>query len=725
MKTRTFISGVLMTVILSFGACAQDSGSDSAIFDIPFVEGISIDGDAGDWQDRGFRVEFLTDPEGRSLPADDFDAKFRLGWNSEGLLVLSSIRDDRIQEDSRLRSLWRCDCVEVSLAADKGSDDNRFSAVFVPGGLPSHPDPRSHIVDWRPEDKRATVLTTKKGSRLNKNGYTLEILLPWSNLGMTPEQGRTLGFQFLAHDFEGNSQGSESLRVAWFPEIGLQNPDLMHSIRLSEKASPPVLYRVSREIVSGRCRITLRGSEKMAGRRMTIRSGKEILSEETLEINQGRAEYEYSLPAAEGQTEWPSIEILLDKDPAIRFPSLPLLETVISNYLSALGGRESLTRLLTRKQTGILRYEYPDRNPRFSEIKAEVIGVSPEKWRLVLTSPKGQQQMGYDGERGWLQNSDRILIDNSQRDSRLAYVFGARSPLRLKDFFTQMTLVRKEKIDGRFYYVIESTSHRGERKNLYFDADNGLLTWLGKDLKIADYREVEGIKHPSEIAIQTDHGTATYIFDEIMPNVPVDEAQMNRPTLEEVFPEDFAGLDVCKALPLLKDFPSGHEDMNVPSRDGRFLHDLILKNGYKRGLEIGTFTGYSALWMGLAFEKNGGRLFTVEIDEIAGGKARKNIQAAGLEKTVDARIADAFKEIPRIEGDFDYIFIDAWKPDYLKFFHLLRDRVKPGGAIVAHNVTNYARDMQDYLDAIRNDPGLETTFNELSGEGMSISIVRR
>jgi len=87
--------------------------------------------------------------------------------------------------------------------------------------------------------------------------------------------------------------------------------------------------------------------------------------------------------------------------------------------------------------------------------------------------------------------------------------------------------------------------------------------------------------------------------------------------------------------------------------------------------------------------------------------------------------ADAFKEIPRIEGTFDFIFIDAWKPDYAKFFHLLRDRIVPGGAIVAHNVTNYARDMKEFLEIIKKDPGLETTFNELSDEGMSVSIVRK
>jgi predicted O-methyltransferase YrrM len=113
-----------------------------------------------------------------------------------------------------------------------------------------------------------------------------------------------------------------------------------------------------------------------------------------------------------------------------------------------------------------------------------------------------------------------------------------------------------------------------------------------------------------------------------------------------------------------------------------------------------------------------------EIDKEPGEKARKNIISAGLGSVVDARIADAFTEIPKIEGEFDFVFIDAWKPDYRKFLELLRGRVVTGGAIVGHNVTNYARDMRNYLAAIQNDPGLETTFHELSAEGMSVSIVR-
>jgi caffeoyl-CoA O-methyltransferase len=197
------------------------------------------------------------------------------------------------------------------------------------------------------------------------------------------------------------------------------------------------------------------------------------------------------------------------------------------------------------------------------------------------------------------------------------------------------------------------------------------------------------------------------------------------PDHEDVFTEAFEGLEDSKVLPLLKckGLTYTHEDMNVPVKDGRFLHDFILEHGYKRGLEIGTFTGFSTLWMGLGFRKTNGTLITIEIDSSNGQVAQQHFLKAGLDDVIDSRINDALKEIPQIEGTFDFVFIDAWKPDCFKYLNLLRYRMCPGGAIIAHNVTNCARDMQDYLDAIKNDSGLKTTYNEISGEGMSISIV--
>jgi len=186
--------------------------------------------------------------------------------------------------------------------------------------------------------------------------------------------------------------------------------------------------------------------------------------------------------------------------------------------------------------------------------------------------------------------------------------------------------------------------------------------------------------------------------------------------------DPFDGITDEKVLPMLKRLPYNHGGMNVPDVDGRVLYDIIVENNYQRGIEIGTSNGYSGLWQGLAFKKTGGKLITIEIEEKRAKEARENFRKAGLDDVIDSRINDAFKEIPKIDGEFDFIFLDAWKPDYIKFYNLLYPRLKPGGTLTAHNVRGSSYQMQDFLDAIQNNPDLETTINTASRAGVSISV---
>jgi predicted O-methyltransferase YrrM/HEAT repeat protein len=404
--------------------------------------------------------------------------------------------------------------------------------------------------------------------------------------------------------------------------------------------------------------------------------------------------------------------------------SLPVLDSVLEAYLEASGGREALLRVENRLCSGRLTWLFPDGNPSELVIPAQVFASGPDRWRLLLDTSHGPMAMGFDGRDGWVQNSDRIYMDDKQQMSSLAFLFSAQGPLHPADYFPDLALVSKETVAGRALFRVEPRASGNQNNCLYFDARSGLLVKIGDDLELGDYREVQGITLPFRIAVKRGKNTATYTFDRVEYNAPLSLDKTSRPTSDQVFPEAFEGLADSPVLPLLIEFPSGHEDMNVPCRDGRFLYDLICGRGYRRGLEIGTFTGYSALWFGWAFQHTGGSLITIEIEKEPGEEAQQNVRRAGLEDIIDARIADAFAEIPKIPGEFDFVFIDAWKPDYMRFLEMLRGRVKPGGVIVAHNVTNYARDMQDFLKTIRDDPGLETTLHEISAEGMSISFVR-
>ena len=66
---------------------------------------------------------------------------------------------------------------------------------------------------------------------------------------------------------------------------------------------------------------------------------------------------------------------------------------------------------------------------------------------------------------------------------------------------------------------------------------------------------------------------------------------------------------------------------------------------------------------------------------------------------------DAFKEIPKLTGEFDFVFLDAWKRDYKRFFDLVFPRLRPRGLFLAHNVVNKQSEMRDFLGAIQTQPG--------------------
>ena len=163
----------------------------------------------------------------------------------------------------------------------------------------------------------------------------------------------------------------------------------------------------------------------------------------------------------------------------------------------------------------------------------------------------------------------------------------------------------------------------------------------------------------------------------------------------------------------------------VSEDDGRFLRLMVGATNAKRVLEIGAASGYSAIWMGLALRETGGKLTTIEYDPVRGKEAAANIQRAGLADIVKLVPGDAFKEIPNVEGSFDLVFLDAWKPDYRKFFDLVFPRVVPGGVFLAHNVVNKKNEMADFLSAIHTNPQAQTSIVTAGFEGISITYKKR
>ena len=163
-------------------------------------------------------------------------------------------------------------------------------------------------------------------------------------------------------------------------------------------------------------------------------------------------------------------------------------------------------------------------------------------------------------------------------------------------------------------------------------------------------------------------------------------------------------------------------DWNIPYSDGKVLYDLVLKNNYKKALEIGTSTGLSAIWIAWALSKTGGKLITIEIDAARYKQALANFKEAGLSEYIDARPADAHEMVDKLDGPFDFVFVDADKDWSKNYFTALAPKLEIGGCFTAHNARNTGmKGMREFLDYVNGLPNFKTTIDTTSSSGVSIS----
>jgi caffeoyl-CoA O-methyltransferase len=204
----------------------------------------------------------------------------------------------------------------------------------------------------------------------------------------------------------------------------------------------------------------------------------------------------------------------------------------------------------------------------------------------------------------------------------------------------------------------------------------------------------------------------------LAPVIPLLPASAQSPT-----PNTGVTAATQSVLQQIRDADKGQ--LAVSEEDGRFLRLMVASSRATRALEIGAASGYSAIWIGLGLRETGGKLTTIEYDAERAREAKANVHRAGLDDVVTVVSGDAFKEIPKVQGPVDFVFLDAWKPDYRKFLELVYPRLTKGGLFLAHNVINKRDEMKDFLAAIEKNPDLFTTIVAPSGEGVSVSWKRR
>jgi caffeoyl-CoA O-methyltransferase len=133
-----------------------------------------------------------------------------------------------------------------------------------------------------------------------------------------------------------------------------------------------------------------------------------------------------------------------------------------------------------------------------------------------------------------------------------------------------------------------------------------------------------------------------------------------------------------------------YRDMNCPQMqvgriEGRFLKMLVRLTGARRILEIGMFTGYSALMMAEGLPEDG-KIITCDVDPKAEAIARRYFSESPYRHKIEIRMGPALETVKTISGPLDMVFIDADKGNYSNYYEAVLPRVRPGGLIVADNV---------------------------------------
>ena len=194
--------------------------------------------------------------------------------------------------------------------------------------------------------------------------------------------------------------------------------------------------------------------------------------------------------------------------------------------------------------------------------------------------------------------------------------------------------------------------------------------------------------------------------------------------LDERVLEVLARLEAEDADERERGVPAAERSRQVAPATGRFLFSLVAPQNDCGVLELGGSRGYSTIWLAAGVRYFTGRVLSVEHDPRKVESWRRNIADAGLEQWAEVLEGDAFATLPLVQDVFDVVFLDAEKDDYERLFALAREKVEPGGLVVADNVLSHVETLGAYSAARQADPTLVSVTVPLD-RGLELSVVLR
>lgn len=218
-------------------------------------------------------------------------------------------------------------------------------------------------------------------------------------------------------------------------------------------------------------------------------------------------------------------------------PELPSADEIFSKYATALGGQTAIDKLKSRTAKGTIT------QANGNSFQFELSQAAPDKFDLVVTTPQGTIERGFNGQVGWEKTARGVREITGAELINFRAANGLFSLLKLKEQYSKPPRVRKDKIGERDVYIVDGTTTDNRRMRLYFDAASGLLlrrtttmpTIIGiipDEIDLEDYREADGLKFPftaRAATVEVGNPTSTRTFTELKLNVPVDDSKFNIP----------------------------------------------------------------------------------------------------------------------------------------------------------------------------------------------------
>jgi pimeloyl-ACP methyl ester carboxylesterase len=370
---------------------AAAGASDQTVFEIPQLQGISVDGDSSTWGDRGFQISVMHSGSLRRS-GDSLDAQIRLGWDERGLLVLADVTDPTLRDEDFAAAPGNGPSVVVFVADAVGGKEH-WQASIQPGVDPKKPGFSTLKFDSKAQINRIVQVPVTAVTRKTDGGYAVEALLPWNVLGVKAEAGREIGVQVYVNDGNGS-------QLLWYPRGGADsNSSMMQRVRLARDASPTVTVAADGGYEHlRRARISIAGTADWLGKKAEVKAGEDVLGETTLKADgrlamghvtlampafgeqygslgvwvDGRQVDEVSLPDADGLRKDAIRDLKFDVDTVFNstyFPSIDFGSP--GDAEDSLGQYEIQTTFYDRDYHEVTRAEQPGRYGAVVEVTSQ------------------------------------------------------------------------------------------------------------------------------------------------------------------------------------------------------------------------------------------------------------------------------------------------------------------------------------------------------------------